>query len=120
MDELVESLTTGDHPVAVGGPTATLAELRKRFEDMGFVFVKFTGTRGGTDLGFELDRGACDASAANFDEGQGTLHIEGLLVLNYEPVRVIADIDLATLEGTGRLKIDQKATELLAKDDALS
>jgi Core binding factor beta subunit len=118
MDELVEHLTTGDHPVVVGGPNATLEELRKRFEDMGYVFVKFTGTRGGTDLGFELDREASDASAANFDEGKGTLHVEGLLVLNYEPVRVIADIDLATLEGTGRLKIDQKAMELLAGESS--
>jgi hypothetical protein len=116
MDELVERLSTGDHPVAVGGPQATLEELQKRLGDMGFVFVKFTETRGGTDLGFEIDRDACDTSAANFEEGKGTVHIEGLLVLNYDPVRVIADIDLATLKGTGRLRIDDKALALLTEE----
>jgi hypothetical protein len=116
MDELVERLATGNHPVAVGGPTATLAELQKRLGEMGFVFVKFTETRGGTDLGFEIDRDACDISAANFDEGKGTVHIEGLLVLNYDPVRVIADIDLATLKGTGRLQVDERALALLNEE----
>jgi len=116
MDELVERLTTGDHPVEVGGPNATLEELRKRLGEMGFVFVKFTETRGGTDLGFEIDRDACDTSAANFDEGTGTVHIEGLLVLNYDPVRVVADINLATLKGTGRLRIDEKALALLTQE----
>jgi hypothetical protein len=103
MDELTQRLSDGDQPVAVGGPKPTLDELRHRFEETGYVFVKFTGTRGGTDLGIRLDRGRSDASAADFDQGTGTLHVEGTLILNDDPVRCVADFDLATLVGTGHL-----------------
>jgi hypothetical protein len=37
------------------------------------------------------------------------VHLEGSLVVNYDPVRCIADIDLATLEGTGRLALEERA-----------
>src|SRR5258708_19146686 len=76
---------------------------------MGYVLVKFTETRGGTELGFPLDRDATDISGADFDEGTGSVHVEGHLVLNDDPVRCIADIDLATLKGAGRLKLEEKA-----------
>jgi hypothetical protein len=102
MDELTKRLST-DQPVEVGGPQATLAELRKRLDEIGRAFIKFTETRGGTDLGISVDKDACDDSAADFDHGTGTVHIEGTLILNEDPVRCIADIDLATLKGTGRL-----------------
>jgi hypothetical protein len=55
-----------------------------------------------------LDRAATDLSKANFDDGTGTVHVEGHLVLNDDPVRCIADIDLATLGGTGRLALEEK------------
>lgn len=103
MDELVQRLSQGDHPVAVGGPQPTLEELRKRVGDMGYVFIKFTGTRGGTDLGVRVDHSATDLSRANFDQGSGNAHIEGTLTLNYVKVRCVADIDLSTLQGTGHL-----------------
>jgi hypothetical protein len=65
--------------------------------------VKFTDTRGGTDLGIPLDRAACDLSAADFEQGRGTVHLEGVLTLNNDRVRCVADIDLETLNGTGHL-----------------
>jgi hypothetical protein len=71
---------------------------------MGYVLIKFTQTRGVTELGFPVDREATDLSRADFDEGTGIVHVEGDLVLNGDPVRCIADIDLGTLEGTGRLR----------------
>jgi hypothetical protein len=108
MNELTERLTA-EQPVAMGGADPTVEELRDRTGDMGYVLVKFTNTRGGTELGFPLDRDATDLSAANFDEGTGTAHVEGNLVLNDDPVRCIADIDLATLRGTGRLALEEKA-----------
>ncbi len=37
------------------------------------------------------------------------MHVEGHLILNDDPVRCIADIDLATLKGTGRLALEEKA-----------
>jgi hypothetical protein len=104
MDELTQRLSA-DNPVVVGGPTPTLEELRTRIEEIGTVFVKFTETRGGTDLGIELDRAATDTSQADFAAGTGTVHVEGTLILNDDPVRCIADIDLATLSGTGRLVV---------------
>jgi hypothetical protein len=86
-----------------------MEELRNRTGEMGYVLVKFTQTRGGTELGFPLDRAATDLSKAKFDEGTGTVHLEGHLVLNDDPVRCIATIDLATLKGTGRLVLEQEA-----------
>ncbi|GAA2454957.1 hypothetical protein GCM10010191_87500 [Actinomadura vinacea] len=108
MDELTKRLAD-DQPVEVGGPKPTLAELRTRLEDIGTVFVKFTGTRGGTDLGIRLDRARSDLDAADFDQGSGSVHIEGTLILNDDPVRCIADIDLSTLKGTGRLVVVEEA-----------
>ena len=102
MDELTERLST-DQPVEVGGPKPTLEELRNRIEDIGTVFIKFTETRGGTDLGIRVDRLACDLDGADFAAGSGRVHVEGTLILNDDPVRCVADLDLATLKGTGRL-----------------
>jgi hypothetical protein len=109
MNELTERLTV-EQPVVMGGASPTVEELRERTGEMGYVLVKFTQTRGGTELGFPLDRATTDLSNANFDEGTGTVHVEGNLILNYDPVRCIADIDLATLKGTGRLALEEKAT----------
>ncbi|MGD0560355.1 MAG: hypothetical protein ABSA93_35975 [Streptosporangiaceae bacterium] len=108
MNELTERLTV-DQPIIMGGADPTVEELRERTGEMGYVLVKFTQTRGGTELGFSLDRDATDISGADFGEGTGSVHVEGYLVLNDDPVRCIADIDLATLKGTGRLKLEEKA-----------
>ncbi|HJT55670.1 MAG TPA: hypothetical protein VJ761_04180 [Ktedonobacteraceae bacterium] len=105
MNDLVQRLSEGDHPVIVGGPQPSLNEFRKRIEEMGYVFIKFTDTRGGTDLGVRVDKTAVDTSRANFDRGTGTAHVEGTLTLNYVKVRCVADIDLAQLAGTGHLLI---------------
>jgi Core binding factor beta subunit len=109
MDELVQRLSTGSHPVTVGGPQSSPEELKRRVEEIGTVFVKFTGTRGGTDLGLSADRAACDLSHADFGKGTGMVHIEGTLILNDEPIRCIADIDLATLNGTGHLVVVEES-----------
>ena len=105
MNELVQRLAKGDHPVVVGGSQSSLGELKRRIEEMGYVFIKFTDTKGGTDLGVRVDRDATRADGADFDRGVGRVHIEGTLTLNYVPVCCVADIDLATLEGTGHLVI---------------
>ena len=71
--------------------------------ERGYVLVRFTQTRGGTELGVRLDRGASDTTGADFDGQQGHIHLEGDLTLDFEPVRCVADIDLATMAGHGRL-----------------
>ena len=73
------------------------------------MLVKFTQTRGGTELGFRLTRGTTNLDGADFDKGTGTVHVEGNLNLNGDPVRCIAEIDLTTLKGTGRLALEEKA-----------
>ena len=102
-NELVNRLCEGDHPVEASlRPEKTVQILKERI-DMGHVHIKFTDTRGGTELGVRLDRDATDLSKADFDAGQGTVHLEGTLTLNYVPVRCIADIDLTSLDGKGHL-----------------
>lgn len=108
MNELTQRLTV-DQPIIMGGSNPTVEELRNRTGELGYVLVKFTETRGGTELGFPLDRDTTDLSAADFDKGTGSVHLEGHLVLNDDPVRCIANIDLATLKGTGRLALEEKA-----------
>lgn len=103
MNDLVQRLSEGDHPVTVGGPKPYLQDFKQRLEDMAYVFIKFTDTQGGTDLGVRVDRATTDLSQANFDQTTGIVHVEGTLTLNYVKVRCIADIDLATLEGKGHL-----------------
>lgn len=104
MNELTERLSV-EQPVVVGGPAPALDDFRRRLLEIGTVFIRFTETRGGTDLSVKVDRDACDTSAADFEAGAGTLHVEGTLTLNGDRVRCIADIDLAGLKGTGRLEV---------------
>ena len=104
MDELVERLAVPGHEVVIGGPSPSVEELHHRLTEQRFVFVKFPGTNGGTDLGLRVDDAATDLSAADFTNGTGTVHIEGTLTLNFTPVRAVADVDLASLRGTGHLE----------------
>jgi hypothetical protein len=103
MNDLTERLSV-DQPIIPGGSYPAVEELRERTGEMGYVLIKFTETRGVTELGFPVDREATDLSGADFDEGTGIVHVEGDLVVNGDPVRCIADIDLETLKGTGRLR----------------
>jgi len=101
---LVDRLCEGDHPVEAGLRPEKTVKLFKEAIDRNYVHVKFTKTRGGTELGVRLDRDACDFSKADFENATGTVHVVGGLTLDYVKVRCIADIDLATLEGTGHLE----------------
>lgn len=105
MNELVHYLAEKDRPIVVGGPIPSLQEFQQRIEEIGYVFIKFTTTRGGTDLGMHVDKTATDLSRADFAQGTGSVHVEGNLTLNYVKVRCVADIDLASLAGTGHLLI---------------
>jgi len=101
---LVDRLCEGDHPVEASLRPEKSVKLFKEAIDRNYVYIKFTKTRGGTELGVRLNREACDFSRADFDNGGGTVHIEGNLTLDYVKVRCIADIGLATLEGKGHLE----------------
>jgi uncharacterized protein YbdZ (MbtH family) len=100
---LIERLCEGDHAVEVGLRPDKTVKLFKEAIDRDYVHVKFTQTKGGTEIGFRLDRGSSDFSKANFEDGTGTAHVEGNLTLDYIKVKCVADIDLGMLCGTGRL-----------------
>jgi hypothetical protein len=109
MDELVQRLAQGDHPVTVGGSKPTLEEFRERIEGLKYVFLKFTDTRGGTDLGVRVDSNASDLSQTHFAQHRGNIHVEGTLTLNSVNVRCVADIEAETLMGKGHLVLLEEA-----------
>ena len=78
MNDLVKRLSEGSHPVEVSLRPERTVKLFREMLDRGHVLVKFTQTKGGSEVGFPLD---------------------------YAPVRVVADIELPSLEGQGHLEI---------------
>jgi hypothetical protein len=107
MNELVERLTKGPHPI-VAERSASPQELREQI-GRGFVLLKFPNTRGGTELGSRLDMEQTRLDGADFEGGTGTVHLVGSLTLNYDKVQLVADIDLASLRGTGHLVLVEEA-----------
>jgi uncharacterized protein YbdZ (MbtH family) len=100
---LVDRLCGGEHRVEVClRPNRSVAHFNEALE-RGYGYIKFTDTVGGTEFGMSLVREACDFSHADFESGEGTVHIEGELTLDYVKVRCKCDIDLSTLAGKGRL-----------------
>ena len=108
MNELVKRLSEGSHEVEVSlRPEKDIKRFREML-DRGHVLVKFTQTRGGTELGFPLDKSRSDLTQADLEAGTGKVRVAGELTLDYVPVRVIADIDLPSLQGKGHLEIVEK------------
>jgi len=105
MNDLVRKLTTGEHQVEASVRPDKTLESFKAALDRGYVHVRFTETRGGTELRFKVDPTLSDLSAGDFDHGRGLVKICGNLTLDYEKVRCVAVIDLATLNGKGQLEL---------------
>jgi len=72
--------------------------------ERGYVHIKFTNTRGGTELGIRLDPDRSNFSQADFENHTGTVRLVGGLTLNYVKVRCVVDVDLTTLTGQGHLE----------------
>ena len=107
-DTLVERLAKGSHRVTAGLQPRQSVQTLQEGIDRGYVHIKFTETKGGTELGIRLDPDTCDFRQADFANQTGTVHLEGGLILDYVKVRCIADIDRTTLAGQGHLKIVDK------------
>jgi hypothetical protein len=105
MSDLVQRLSVGDHPVEVSLRPQRTVKALKECLDRGFVHVRFTNTRGGTELGLPIDKERSDLSGADFDGETGRVKLVGSLTLDYVKVRCIADVDLASLQGSGRLEL---------------
>ncbi len=103
-NDLVKRLSEGRHEVSFEDRVKEINRVEERIKD-GFVFVKFTKTNGGTELGINLIQEECDFNNADFNKGTGKLHLVGTCELNYCKVKCIADVDLSTREGTGYLEV---------------
>jgi hypothetical protein len=80
---LVDKLCEGEYRVEAGlRPIKTAQALKERI-DLGYVHLKFTETRGGTELGVRVDRDTLDLSQADFESQTGQVHLEGELTLDY-------------------------------------
>jgi hypothetical protein len=104
MKDLVQRLSEGTHPVEISLRPERSVTAFKEALDRGYVHVKFTGTRGGTELGVPVDRERSDLSAADFEQGTGSATLAGELTLDYVKVRCVATVDLTTLAGQGHLQ----------------
>jgi uncharacterized protein YbdZ (MbtH family) len=103
-DDLVAFLSEGDHPVQASAKS--VEHFLERIK-AGYVNIKFTDTRGGTELGVRLDSAASDTTAADIEGHKGNVRIAGNLTLNYQPVRLVAEVALETLMGSGRLQLQE-------------
>ena len=105
MNDLVRRLSEGSHAVEISLRPERTVKLFREMLDRGHVLVKFTQTQGGTELGVPLDKSRSDLTQANFGAETGKVRLCGELTLDYVPVRVVADIDLPSLQGQGHLEI---------------
>lgn len=104
MSEVIKNLSRGEHPVKISIRPESTPGILKNCIDKGYVHIKFTQTKGGTDLYIPLDLPACDLGYGDFEKGTGTIKLVGQLTLDYVPVRCHAEIDLSTMAGQGRLE----------------
>lgn len=103
-ETLASRLSCGPQPVELALRRArTLDELIRQI-NAGCVYVRFTGTRGGTELPVALEPAAAERLGAQIANGEATLQIAGGLTLDYIPVRCVAEIDRTTFQGTGGLE----------------
>jgi hypothetical protein len=63
MNDLVQRLSQGRHPVEVSLRPERTVEALKDALDRGYVHIRFTQTRGGTELGIPIDRQETDITA---------------------------------------------------------
>lgn len=100
MNELVKRLSQKEQRVQANRPDKSVKALQRRI-DLNYVHILFEET--GTEIGIGLDRDKCEFGKANFEKRTGKVHLEGVLTLNFDKVRCIADISLRTMRGKGRL-----------------
>lgn len=102
---LVERLSAGEHDVRlVLRPSSSLGSLKSAV-DRGFVQVEFTGTKGGTVLGFPIDASLSNTAKLKEDDGGGDIQLIGFLTLNFQKVKCTANISLKTFDGKGKLDL---------------
>jgi len=105
-NELVQKLTK-EQPVQVirylDSNKPSVEKLRRATE-IGYVLVKFTETKGGTELGCNVKN---EDSRCKVEWKQNQISIYGRLKLDFTPVLVHATINLDTFTGTGHVEVIQ-------------
>jgi len=69
----------------------------RRAVEIGYVLVKFTQTKGGTELGCNIKN---EDSRCKAEFTENTVSIHGRLKLDFTPILVHAKINLDTFQGT--------------------
>jgi len=100
MDELVQMLSDGEHNAEVLH-SKDASEVKEQV-DRKWINMKFTDI--GTSITFQLDEARSDYASGDYDSDEGKVKFVGKHTLNYEPVWVVMDFDLATLKGKARLE----------------
>jgi len=117
-DSLPVRLSRGPQPVElVLRPERTLDALLRQVET-GYLHVRFTGTRGGTELSFGLEAADVERIKSHVASGEGPMPVSGALTFDYVPVRCVVEIELPSLTGIGQLQIvaPKPAAPSAAKD----
>ena len=70
-NDLVSRLCEGDHPVEASLRPEKTVQIFKERIDMGHVHIKFTDTKGGTELGVRLDPDAIDQARPISSQARG-------------------------------------------------
>ena len=103
MTTLINRLSSGENPVMLEPRIEDNLLIKKRIED-GFIFIKFIETKGGTELGVNLDHTKCSFETADFLAASGTITLIGTCSLDGVRVRCYAKVDLKTKKGIGHLE----------------
>lgn len=114
MSELPHKLAQGEHRVIYPARLDDPIQELKDSIDRDYVHVKFTETRGGTELGFHLDTDHSDLTQVDWESRSGKVRLAGNLTLDYVKVRCEAELEIPSLEGTGHLVILEAEDEATA------
>jgi len=99
LSDLTRALTN-KQPVAIGSYERSAEELKWAI-DRNYIHIKFIKAR--FEMGVQLIQSQCEYGNGDFEKASGKIHLVGALILKYDKVKLVADIDLATCEGTGYL-----------------
>lgn len=103
METLIARLQGGPHPVRAARDESTVAlvdSVRR-----GFVLLRFEHTRGGTELGIQLDPTTCDPVPSALTSADKHMRLVGDLSLDGQAVRCVVELDLKTLRGLGQIEL---------------
>jgi len=103
-EPLVDKLSKGGHPIVVTGAASQGASRFREDINAGHIRVRFTETAGGTELALRFDPNAIDLSRGDLETGTGRLRLSSELKLDGAHVKCVVEIDIAELNGNGRLE----------------